>query len=324
VYQQAPGTISYIPLMPEWYLLIFTLGILSVLGILWAPMFWVLPVFFLAQVILFMQAGISAAKSLKTKKYKSRLQYFKFWGLTTVLHIVQPFARLYGRIAHGLTPWRKRGSGYYKRGLLFKNKLSLMHWSEKWKSMEEWLQEIEINLIKTKARVRRSGQYDRWDLEVNGGFFSGCRGLLTIEEHGGGKQLLRFKCSPHYSKTGFILTTTFSMLSFIALMNASYLVGGILGACSMVLMITYFTDKARAMHDLSNAFSFLSKAETTVSIFASEIIAEPKEGLINESITVSELSSNIKVIKKYTSSPDFRQHRILEQAIENDNEVNTF
>lgn len=323
VYQQAPGTISYIPLMPEWYLLIFTLGILSVLGILWSPMLWVLPVFFLAQVILFMQAGISAAKSLKTKKYKSRLQYFKFWGLTTVLHVVQPFARLYGRIAHGLTPWRKRGSGYYKRRLLFKNKLSLMHWSEKWKSMEEWLQEIEINLIKTKARVRRSGQYDRWDLEVNGGFFSGCRGLLTIEEHGGGKQLLRFKCTPHYSKTGFILITTFSMLSFIALINTSYLVGGILGACSMVLMITYFTDKARAMHDLSNAFSFLSKADTTVSIFASKIIAEPKEGLINESVTVSELSSNTKVIKKYASSMDFRQHRILEQTIENDNAVNT-
>ncbi len=160
IYQQAPNFISCIPLMPEWNLLLILLGFLSVLSISWTPLLWVLPFFLLALIIVFIQAGISAAKSLATKKFESKTGYLKYWGLTTLLHVIQPIARLYGRIAHGLSPWRKRGSNSFKWSFILKNEISLTHWSETWKANEEWLSEIEYALIKSRTRVRRGGQYD--------------------------------------------------------------------------------------------------------------------------------------------------------------------
>ena len=65
-----------------------------------------------------------------------------------------------------------------------------------WKSAEQWLEDIENNLLQSRVRVRRGGQYDQWDLHVTCGFFASAKGLLTIEEHGSNKQLLRFKCKP--------------------------------------------------------------------------------------------------------------------------------
>ena len=317
IYQQAPGFLSCIPLMPEWNLLIFLLGFLSILSISWTPLLWVLPFFILAQVILFVQAGISAAKSLETKKIKSRLQYFKYWGLTTILHVVQPFARLYGRIAHGLTPWRKRGSGQYNRNLLFKNRLSLTHWSEKWRAMEEWLQKIEHKLIKSGIRVRRGGQYDRFDLQVSCGFFSGCRALLTIEEHGGGKQLLRFKCSPYFSRNGIVLILILGTLSLFAAAETSYIASGILGVFAVLLTINYCTDKARAMYDLSKAFSALSAEEDITTENKDEIVTEHTNGKSDEPVSVSELLLKKEVQRGSIILHDTRQKRVLETPIEN-------
>jgi len=44
VYQPAPGLLSSLSLMPEWYLAILCLAALSGLGILWKPLLWALPV----------------------------------------------------------------------------------------------------------------------------------------------------------------------------------------------------------------------------------------------------------------------------------------
>ncbi|MDX2046785.1 MAG: glycosyltransferase [Chitinophagaceae bacterium] len=258
VYQQAPGFISCIPLMPEWHLLIFILGFLSLLGISWGPLLWLLPVFILAQLVVIIQAGISAAKALSVKKFKNKKQYFKYWCLTTLMHVVQPVARLYGRIAHGLTPWRKRGSEAFATDTLFKHRIDLTHWSEKWKSAEDWLQETEHNLIESRTRVRRGGQYDQWDLQASCGFFSSSRGLLTIEEHGGGKQLLRFKCFAKYSSAGIALITLFGALSFLAAADKAYVVSTMLGFFAVTLVTKYFTDTARSMHELTSAFTLLS------------------------------------------------------------------
>ena len=45
----------------------------------------------------------------------------------------------------------------------------------------------------------RGGDYDHWDLEVRGGLLGAARLLTTIEEHGAGKQLVRFRLWPTYS-----------------------------------------------------------------------------------------------------------------------------
>ena len=316
VYQQAPGFISCIPLMPEWYLLVFILCFLSFLGLSWLPLLWLLPFLFIALVISILQAGISAAKSLSTKKFESKKQYVKYWGLTTILHIVQPFARLYGRMAHGLAPWRKRGSNRFHPSLLFKGKLTLTQWSENWKSAEQWLQEIENNLLQSRVRVRRGGQYDQWDLHVTCGFFASVKGLLTIEEHGSNKQLLRFKCKPEYSATGIELTIVLSLLAVLAFIDSSFLAAGVLTLFSVALISTYFTDKARAMYDLSEAFKVLSEYENndnpiTENVFKQETtLVEPQLSYVQNRVKEK------KVVKNY-SRRDFREKRVLEVFVEN-------
>ena len=320
VYQQAPGFISCIPLMPEWNLLLILLGFLSILGISWSPLLWILPFFFLGLLIVFIQAGISASKSLTTKKFKSKTHYFKYWGLTTLLHVVQPVARLYGRIAHGLAPWRKRGSKRFELKFLFKNKLTFTYWSETWKASEVWLQEIESDLIKSRTRVRRGGQYDQWDLHVTCGFFSSSRGLLTIEEHGGGKQLLRFKCGPEYSPTGIKLTIILITLSMLALINTSYVAGFFLGVIALVLAISYFTDSARAIYDLSKAFSSLSASDKSIMPVITENVIEKEPVISEEVIHLPDLFKEARVARNHIRR-DSREKRILDPAMENDEEI---
>ena len=318
IYQQAPGFISCIPLMPEWYLLIYFLGFFSFLVLCWSPLLWLFPFLFLAQGILVVQAGISAAKSLSSKKFENKKQYLKYWGLTTILHMVQPFARLYGRIAHGLAPWRKRGSNRAHPNFLFRNKLSLTLWSETWKSSEQWLQEIEANLLESRARVRRGGQYDKWDLHVTCGFFSSAKGLLTIEEHGSSKQLLRFKCKPEYSPVGIELTILLSVLSVLAILDSSYLAGSFLGSFAIILAVTYFTDKARAMYDLSKAFKSLSVHESPIiPMPVTESVSKPETEI--EGTDISRVPNRFKetrIIRKYIRR-DFREKRILEPVEKN-------
>lgn len=236
-----------------------------------------------------------------------------------ILHIVQPFARLYGRIAHGLAPWRKRGSNRIHPNLLFKSKLTLTHWSESWKSAEQWLQEIENNLIQARVRVRRGGQYDKWDLHVTCGFFSSAKGLLTIEEHGSNKQLLRFKCKPEYSLSGIELTISLAILSVLAILHSSYLAGFVLGSLSVLFIITYFTDKARALYALSEAFLMLSTSVTIpLPAYNAEENTEDKKEAVSQPVSVSDLLLlKNKTRQRFHQQPDTRQKRVLEREIDN-------
>ncbi len=43
VYKPAEGFLTSLPLMPEWYLITFFLGIVASLGILWSPLLWLWP-----------------------------------------------------------------------------------------------------------------------------------------------------------------------------------------------------------------------------------------------------------------------------------------
>ena len=45
------------------------------------------------------------------------------------------------------------------------------------------------------------GEFDRWDLEVRGGFFGCARLRLAVEEHGGGRQLARFRVWPRVGRS---------------------------------------------------------------------------------------------------------------------------
>src|SRR5207237_8247696 len=79
--------------------------------------------------------------------------------------LLQPAARLWGRLKHGLTPWRRRRASPLSRPA----NLATSVWSETWRPTDEWMGDVERELEKADAIVGRGGDYDDWDLRVRGG-----------------------------------------------------------------------------------------------------------------------------------------------------------
>jgi GT2 family glycosyltransferase len=192
LYEPASGLLASLPLMPEWWLVVLSLAGLSALGMLWAPLLLASPLLALALGAPVAQAGISAAQACVVAEPRGRFPDAKRRGLTTLLHVLQPIARLRGRQLHGLTPWRRRGG----RQHVLPRPRSTTVWTESWREPATWLEAVEANLRQSGAVVARGGPYDRWDLACRGGTLGASRLLMTIEEHGGGNQYVRFRWWP--------------------------------------------------------------------------------------------------------------------------------
>ncbi|HEY8783893.1 MAG TPA: glycosyltransferase [Mucilaginibacter sp.] len=257
VYQPAHGFLNAIPLMPEWFLFSALLAMFASLGFLWSPLLWIWPFFVLSVVIVFIQAVVSARENISNQLAQSR--DFKQTALITLLHMIQPMARLYGRLKYGLRPWRKFDIVSNMKFAFVLRPQILTLWSEKWIPAEVWLEQIENELISLKTRVKRGSDFDRWDLQARNSLFSISRGLLTIEEHGSGKQLVRFRIWPFLPKTGIIAVSILTIVGFFATVNEAYIVAIVLGLISLLILAEYFKDSASTMYDLYTAFSRLAR-----------------------------------------------------------------
>lgn len=281
VYSASPASISSLPLMPEWNMIILLLAVLSMLGVVWQVLLWAIPVLIFAVFLIVLQAGYSSANATRSLRLGSANKRLKFWSLITFLHIIQPFARLYGRLLHGLTPWRKRGSVAGRLGWIFRRKMDLQHWSEKWRSSEEWLQLIEAQLIESRSRVRRGGNYDVWDIQTSCGLLSAARGLLVIEEHGEGKQMLKFRCWATYSKAGIFFTLVFTALTFMAWLDGSAIISMILAVIALLLTSRFILDNSNVLNEIRHAFIAITDYRHI----------EQKKAQVNETLLASEEAS---------------------------------
>lgn len=256
VYQPATGFISALPLMPEWYLWISFLGIISLLGIEWKPLLLATPLFLLSAFVVILQAGISARKAVFVSKPDTKFRKFKYWGLTTVLHIVQPIARIKGRIKHGLTPWRGGIKQLRNLKVIFARR-TVKHWSESWKSTEDWLTEIRINLKDLNNKIKVGKEFDRWDIQNRTGPFALVRSLLTIEEYGGGKQYLKLKRKLTVSLFGTGLWATLTIVAYLAFVGQAYITTGVLVLFSLILGLKILTDIVGSVASVKYAINLL-------------------------------------------------------------------
>jgi hypothetical protein len=247
MYQLAPGTFWSLPAMPEWYLIIITLMALSTIGVFWTPMFLNLVLLLILSLLSLIQAAHSAARARFTWEPASRLGRLKWRAMTACLHLLQPLARLCGRLRHGLSPWRFR----------FKDLSSpwqtVSIWSEKWKSTEEWLTLVEASVRNSDVKANRAGDYDRWDLEVRGGVFGAARLRMAIEEHGAGRQLIRFRFWPRCSGQAIVLVLLFTVLSICATLDRSSTASLIIGGIALFLVLRTFQECAGAKSVALNA-----------------------------------------------------------------------
>jgi O-antigen biosynthesis protein len=211
IYGPRKGLLESLPLMPEFYLAIALLALLSAAGALWEPLLLALPLLALAIGAVLGDAALGAARArFSPQRGIARLRF-----LTGLLYLLQPLARLYGRIAHGLTPWRRRGP--LAPALPRVRKYSF--WCESWHSTEERVRQIMRTLAEQGSVVRSGGDWNRWDLQVRGGLLGSARLRLAIEEHGAGRQLVRVRSWPR-APLGSLATCALALL--LAVLAALY------------------------------------------------------------------------------------------------------
>ncbi len=231
LYQAEPSTLASLPLMPEWYLVIVGLALLSAIGTLWTPLLAAVPLLVLAAALCLAQAGLSSARACFPEAGRWRPGLVRRHALTAVLHLLQPLARLTGRLRHGLTPWRLRSG----QNIAMPRVRVLTVWRETWRGPCETLSAIEGALHASGLPVRKGGDYDPWDLAVRGGMLGGVQLSMAIEEHGAGRQLLRFRCVPHVAAGAVAVVALFSALAIGAAADSAWLATGILEAVAAAL-----------------------------------------------------------------------------------------
>ena len=241
LYEPAPSLLGALPQMPEWYLLIAILAGLSTVSLVWNQLRLLLPL--LVGVVLpsLALASLSAARASFNEAPLRSSARLKRRLLTAALYLLQPLARLRGRLEYGLTPWRRRGAP----GLVSPWRTFAI-WSERWQDPDQRLHRIEMDLRAAGAGVRLGGDYDRWDLEVSGGPLASARLLMAVEDHGGGSQFVRFRWRPHGSRGGILLTALFAALTGGAAAAGAWVAGTILAAATLVVALCGVLECARA------------------------------------------------------------------------------
>ena len=229
IYQSPGGTLESWLSMPDWYLVIAALVPLCALGFLWKPLFWVLPLLGVTLAAPVIQAALSASL-VHFANPRSRLGWFKLKSLTALLHLLQPLARLTGRLRFGLTFWRVSATSFT---LPWPRKLAI--WTKNWRDPNDRLKSLETALKEGGAYVWRGGDYDRWDLEVRAAAFGYARLLMAVEDHGAGNQFVRVRAWPRCSVLDCMPIFVFGGLSAAAAFDGAWVASGILGSISAFL-----------------------------------------------------------------------------------------
>jgi hypothetical protein len=215
VYNIAPHASAAILMMPEWYLIILLLGFAAGIGIFYSSLQWMGIVFLVALFASIVRAALVVSRIHLQTESRQAWDRLAHRVAITGLHLLQPAARLWGRISFGLTPWRRRGTSPFAQPW----KRSAAKWEETWRSADDRLRELETALRDSGAIVVRGADFDGWDLEVRGGLLMDARVLMTIEEHGQGRQFVRIKVWPTGSHWLFTASPLVGLVGISAAMQ---------------------------------------------------------------------------------------------------------
>ena len=240
-----PGLFLSLASAPEWYLLLAALAGLSLLGLTWGPLMLAAPLFLVATGASLLRALRGAALTRFTRPAPTRWAAFRRRCVTGFLYLAQPAARLKGRFANGLTPWRSRRLS--SPTVPWPRQIRI--WSESWRDVSEWLEGLEAELKGEQAVVQRGGPYDRWDLEVRDGACGLVRLRMCVEEHGRGRQLLRYRIWPwpRAANLGWILAIGPACLSLVAALDGAWPTAAILALTSALFSLRVGRQSAAAM-----------------------------------------------------------------------------
>jgi hypothetical protein len=210
---------------------IAALAVAAGAGILWAPLLYAVPVLVVALAAPVAVAGVSAARSSAAGRLDlpARARVVR-WLLTTLLHLVQPLARMDGRVRGSPVPSRRR-----RFAVPFPRHFKT--WTETPRSGSDRLAALESRVRASGAIVSRGGDYDRWDLQAGRSSIATARIRMGLEEHGAGRQLVRLHVAPSFSHPALALIAVLTTLSLVAWMNHAHAAAALLAVAAVALSV---------------------------------------------------------------------------------------
>ena len=233
IYHPPPTSLHTLPLMPEWPLMLAPLAGIAALGLLWAPLYFAAIATAALAAFVLLEAGISAARAPLPSRGRPRRTRLAQRLLLTWLHLAQPVVRLGGRLGSGLTPWRMRG----RKEWAVPRPRSIAVWSEGWASVSDRLDILEEGVRGDGAPIARGEAFDRWDLEARGGMLGAARLRMAIEEHGAGRQLVRFQIRPRLTRAATLLVFTAGAATAGAGVDGAWTASAVLAGVGMVVVL---------------------------------------------------------------------------------------
>jgi hypothetical protein len=220
------------------------------MSVLWDRLMWFIPAFVGATGLTIGQAIWSASQA-KFDNRGSAWKRFKLRAITASLYIAQPMARLWGRLRHGLHAGRMRIPVRLASPLA----RTINVWRENWQSPEDKIRALLARLRSDGAVIISGGDYNRWDFGVRGGLLAGARVLMTVEEHGEGKQMFRFVVWPRYSTEGLVTIMVLALLAAGAVFDQAISAYLIFTALTAVLAFRLLQEGAAALSAIEKALS---------------------------------------------------------------------
>ena len=249
LYQPGPSVLSTLPLTHEWQLTNLVLAALCAVGIVWRPLLSALPVACVTLVLSLVSAIGAALKVRLPASGRSRFTRLRLRALTSMLHLLQPLARLWSRLAYSLTARKIRRFPT----LSFPWPRMFQFWSEEWVDATELLLSLESVLRSSGAVVRRGGDYDSWDLEIRGGLFGGVRVRTVSENYGPRKHIVRLCSRPWFSISGAGMTLLLVIACVGAAFDGSGYAAAILGTLGALFGAITFRSGAVAVSAIHRA-----------------------------------------------------------------------
>ncbi len=241
MYASSTRGFTALPLTPDWYLMTIGLLTLSLLGFMWKPLWAVTPIFATTFLLSIAQAILAAKRTRVRGEPRSAIQRLRWKGLTVLLFLLHPLARLRGRVRNGFGVHRPRLDE-----LALPRPSMISVWSEKWSSAAERLESLEAALRSEGAAVLRGGDFDRWDLDLRVGTRGGVRLVMALEEHGQGRQLIRLHWWPWWSQRTAILLGLGLSLTLLAALDSAWVAAALLLLATSWLALQGFHESAIA------------------------------------------------------------------------------
>jgi O-antigen biosynthesis protein len=243
------GGMSSLAGAPEWYLVVLALAAVSTAGLLWTPLLAALPLLVLASAMLVAHAVAGALRADFRGLGVPRRGRLRRRALTALLHLLQPAARLAGRLGHGLSPWRRPELP----GAALPGPRTTRVWLEQWGSVQQRVGAIESDLRRSGARVRRGAEVARWDLEVAAGALGAVRLRAALEEHGWGRQELRLRIWPCLAPAVTTGVPVLLVLSVCAALDGALSAAGVMVSLGVLLAVGGGAECLRAAAAASRA-----------------------------------------------------------------------